>query len=130
MNIFVDTNILIDYSLDKDKILTKLFAKQKREKVALNINPIVVTEFLTDQNLSRSKEKEEKAFQFLQFFENVEITFKDGVLAARLLREKKILFLTDSLIAATCLNHDFLLATRNQKHFGKVPKLHFYSPDV
>ena len=130
MNIFVDTNILIDYSLDRDSLLTELFARQKRKEIILKINPIVAAEFLADQNLGSSKGKEERASQFLQFFESIDISLKEGILAARLLREKRIPFLADALIAATCLNNDFVFATRNRKHFAKVPQLQFYSPEV
>ena len=130
MNITVDTDILIDFSLDKDKILTELFVRQSRKEVNLKINPIIIAEFLTDQNLKSNKTKEERAFQLLHYFECIDITTKEGMLAARLLREKRIPFLPDALIAASCILNDFQLATRNQKHFRKVPKLQFYSPDA
>lgn len=126
MNIFVDTDILIDFSFDKDKILEPLFIKQKKGDVALKINPVVVAEFLADRLLSSSTQKEEKACQFLQFFEIVEITAKAGILAGRFLREGKIQSLGDALIAATCVIQNLQLATGNRKHFAKVKDLKFW----
>jgi len=49
-----------------------------------------------------------------------------GFLAGDLLREEKIPFLRDALIATTCLIHEIQLATRNKKHFQNIPKLEFY----
>lgn len=126
MNIFIDTDILIDFSFDKDEILEPLFAKQKRGELVLKINPVVMAEFLADRLLSGSKQKEEKACQFLQFFEIVEITAKTGILAGRFLREGKIQFLGDALIAATCIIQNLQLATRNKKHYQKVSGLQLY----
>lgn len=125
VNIFVDTDILIDFTYQKNKILYTLFAQKKAEK-ELCINPVVITEFLTDRNLI-DEHKLEQAYSLLDSFHMIEINVKIGILAGELLREGKISFLSDALIAATCLVHDLSLATRNLRHFGKVPGLTLYS---
>jgi len=51
--VLVDTNVLIDYSKGKDASLGRLLEKQKQVKVELFVNPIVVTEFLTDKNCQK-----------------------------------------------------------------------------
>lgn len=127
MNILVDTDILIDFTFNKKEILSFLFARQKKGEINLFINPIIITEFLTDQKLIENKRLEEKALQFLNFFDRVEITAKEGILVAKLLRERKIQFLGDAFIAATCLNRNLQLATRNKKHFQKVTDLTYFN---
>jgi len=126
VKVFVDTDILIDFTYKKNKILYKLIVEQKAGKAELFINPVVCAEFLTDRKLLDTQKLEE-ACGFLDSFHMIEITAKIGFLAGQLLREQKIPLLSDTLIAATCLVHDFSLATRNIKHFEKVPELSIYS---
>lgn len=127
--IFIDTDIVIDYTHDKNKLLKNLLTDQKLNKVELFINPVVLAEFFTDQNLNEKKNMEQ-AYEFISIFNILDINVKIGILAGKYLRENKINSLGDALIAASCLIHDFQLVTRNRKHFSKVPQLQFYSPDV
>lgn len=124
--VFIDTNILIDHSHGKNKILLTLLQDQKLKKTELFINPIVLAEFLNDKHLLVAS-KLEKVFNFLNSFQTIEINAKLGIVAGQLLRENKIIFLSDALIAATCLTHNFELVTRNTKHFQKVPRLKLFS---
>ena len=126
VKVFVDTDILIDFTYKKNKILYKLIEEQKKGKAELFINPVVCAEFLTDKKLL-DPQKLEEACGFLDSFHMVEITVKIGFLAGQLLRERKMPFLVDALIAATCLVHNLSLATRNNKHFAKVPEHSIYS---
>ena len=127
VKIFFDTDILIDYTFGKSKLLYTLLNEQKKREVELFINPIVTAEFLNDRNLLDTF-KLKKAVKFLSLFQIIEIDVKLGIVAGQLLRENKIIFLSNALIAATCVNNTLLLATRNRKHFDKVPHLQFYSP--
>ena len=129
LNIFIDTNILIDHTHGKNKILYTLLLDQKQKTIELFINPVVIAEFLTDKRLL-DKNKLEKALDFLKLFQSVEITTSIGFISGQLLREGRIIVLNDALIAATCLAHDFKLVTRNKKHFHKIPGLQLYSPGV
>lgn len=124
--ILVDTDILIDYSKGYRGLLQKLFELQKKKKVELFINPVITAEYFTDQNLS-IKSKFNKAIKFLEFFRMVNINKEIGILAGRLSREKVVSYLGDSLIAATCLQGELKLATRNKKHFNNVKNLNFYN---
>lgn len=124
--IFIDTDLLIDFTFQKNKILYTLIEKQKEKKVELFINPIVTAEFLTDKYLLH-KEKLEGAYHFLGSFHLLEINANIGFLAGQLLREGKTPFISDAFIAATCLTYTLSLATRNKKHFKKVPHLRLYS---
>ena len=125
MKIFVDTNIIIDFTKGYTKVLKTLFEKKIKGKVELYINPIIVAEFLNDQSLKNKKTKT-KALEFLMFFEILPITKETGIVASELLREDKVSFLADAFIAASCLQHKLLLATNNKKDFQKIKQLDFY----
>lgn len=123
--IFVDTDILIDYTHDKSKILRILLSQQKQSKVELFINPVVLAEFFTDKKFYNN-DYLERISEFLGIFNLLDITEKIGLLAGKYLRENKTNALGDALIAASCLTHNLKLATRNKKHFQKIPGLQFY----
>ncbi|MBI5620619.1 PIN domain-containing protein [Candidatus Gottesmanbacteria bacterium] len=121
-SIFVDTDIIIDYSKGHSRFLETLLAGQERGDMELFINPVVVAEFMTDRSL-RDEKKRSQAAEFLQFFSLKDVTKFIGVLAGELLREGQTAFLGDAMIAATCVINKFQLATRNIKHFKTVPSL-------
>jgi len=125
MKIFVDTNIIIDFTKGYTKVLKTLFEKKIKGELEIYINPIIVAEFLNDQSLKNKKTKN-KALEFLMFFETLPITKETGIIASSLLREDKVSFLADAFIAASCLQHKLLLATNNKKDFQKIKELSFY----
>jgi predicted nucleic acid-binding protein len=125
MKIFVDTNIIIDFTKGYTKVLKTLFEKKIKGELELYINPIIVAEFLNDQSLKNKKTKT-KALEFLMFFEILPITKETGIIASNLLREDKVSFLADAFISASCLQHKLLLATNNKKDFQKIKELDFY----
>lgn len=120
--IFVDTDLIIDYTNKKNRQLEKLLTQQESAVVELFINPVIIAEFFSDQKLEHT-EKWEEAKELFKFFTHIDITSKIGYLAGEYLRKGKIQFLGDALIAATCINHDLNLATRNKKHFQKIMDL-------
>lgn len=79
---------------------------------------------LTNKNLKNEK-KLKIAQEFFQLFNVVNINKETGIIAGRLLRENKALFLADSLIAATCLQFNLKLLTKNKKDFKKMVELAF-----
>ena len=48
---------------------------------------------------------------------------------ARLRRSGQLIPDMDLLIAATALNHDLTLVTRNRRHFDRIPDLTLYQPN-
>lgn len=123
--VFIDTDILIDYSKGHSRLLESLLEKQSQKQLELWVNPIVIAEFFTDSNL-RHKEKLEKAKDFFGLFRVIEINKKIGFLAGELLREEKVNFIGDALIAATCIFGKIHLITGNKKHFSKISGLDFF----
>ena len=122
--IFVDTNIIIDYTKGFDKSLSNLFLLQKQNLVKIFVNSIVIAEFFNDKNL-KNKEDLDRANRLFQFFTVLELTGKSGFLAGKFLRTNRVSFIADALIAATCLENKLELMTNNQKDFKKVKGLKF-----
>jgi len=124
-NIFIDTNILIDYSKGYGFKLTPLFKKQEEKLTHLYISTIIIIEYMNDFNLI-DKEKIFLAEKFLQNFTLIDINKKIAYITASLLRTKQISYIGDALIAATCLENKLELFTNNQKDFKKVKRLKFF----
>lgn len=123
--IFVDTDILIDYSKGHSRLLKNLLLAQERGEAELFVNAVVVAEFMNDRSLEDDT-RHAKAQEFLQFFSLKDITKRIGFLAGEFLRGDKVSQLGDAMIAATCVVHNIVLATRNSKHFRKISSLQFY----
>ncbi len=123
--IFIDTNILIDFSKGFGLKLKPLLEKQTKNLVHLYINPIIIVEYMNDYNLT-NKETIKKAEQFLQNFSLINTNGDIALVTANILRTKQILYIGDALIAATCLENKLELMTNNQKDFKKVKSLKFY----
>ncbi|MEK7593041.1 MAG: PIN domain-containing protein [Patescibacteria group bacterium] len=123
--IFVDTNILIDYSKGYSRFLETLLARQDTGDVGLFINPIVVSEFMADRSLHDEK-KRKLAQEFLLSFSLKDITKSTGFMAGDFLCEGYVESMGDAMIASTCVIHALHLATRNTKHFKKIRSLQFY----
>ncbi len=128
-NIFIDTNVLIDYSKGFDKKLKPLLEKQKENLVHLYINIIIIIEYMNDYNLT-NKEKVLKAEKFLQNFTLIDVNKTVAYITANLLRTKQISYIGDALISATCLDNKLKLMTNNQKDFKKVKSLKFWDMNV
>jgi len=127
-NIFIDTNVLIDYSKGFDKKLKSLLEKQKENLVHLYINTIIIIEYMNDYNLT-NKEKVLKAEKFLQNFTLIDVNKTVAYITANLLRTRQISYIGDALISATCLDNKLKLMTNNQKDFKKVKGLRFWNSD-
>ncbi|OGF98793.1 hypothetical protein A2153_02475 [Candidatus Gottesmanbacteria bacterium RBG_16_38_7b] len=125
-NILVDTDILIDYTKGKSVGLKQLLQKQIAGKVKLFINPVIISEFFTDKSLN-DKSKFRWALEFISNFSVTEINKKIGILSGEFRRIKAVDYIADALIAATCLENNFILATRNKKHFSKIKNLKIIS---
>ena len=121
IKVSIDTDVLIDYSKDRDTILDKLLSEKETD---LYINPVVMAEFLADQNLF-SRKKLDEALDFLSRFKMINIGKNIGIKTGEIMRKIPSLNWKDSMIAACCLTEDCLLATRNKRHFSKINGLKF-----
>ena len=121
IKVSIDTDVLIDYSKGKDTILDKLLSEKKTD---LYINPVVMAEFLADQNLV-NKKKLDETLDFLSRFKMINIGKNIGIKTGEIMRKIPSLKWKDAMIAACCLVENCLLATRNRKHFNKIKGLKF-----
>ena len=69
----------------------------------------------------------EKAREFISFANVISLSNEIGDLTIDVRRESKIK-LPDAVIAATALNNNLILVTRNDKDFKDVKKLKVYNP--
>ncbi|MBU1088261.1 PIN domain-containing protein [Patescibacteria group bacterium] len=120
--VLVGTDVIIDFTNGKNRILQDLLEEQKKEKVELYVNSVVLTEFFTSKGLE-DKEKFRKAKELFSYFRLIEIGSKIAFKTAELLRKKEVDFLGDGYIAGTCLVKELRLITRNKRHFEKVKGL-------
>lgn len=123
--VLIDTDILIDFTKGKNKDLLPLLSLQSDGKIQLYITPVNIAEFVNDQHL-KTDEKLQKAKEFLRIFSVSEMSATVGFLAGKYRREGSVQFLGDALIAATCVEQDLLLMTRNKRHFKNIADLSLY----
>ncbi len=124
--ILVDTDIIIDYTHAKGSVLEQLVGAQNVGNLELFVSPIIIAEFFTDGRLTEPKRMKETK-ELFSIYNVVDVTAQTGFIAADLLRKKFIPLIGDALVAASCLQGRFQLATRNIKHFHKVPGLLLYT---
>jgi len=98
--------------------------KADKGKIRLFINPVIVAEYLTDKKLKIVSARK-IANEFLSLFSCTNITKKIGELTGEILRNHSDLAWRNAMIAACCLVEDCRLATRNKRHFSKIPGLKF-----
>ncbi len=126
-NVFVDTDILIDYSKGRTDTLNTLLTSHQESTIHLYTNPIVIAEFY--RGIQPETKRHTNAQKLFSIFTVLVITKEIGLVAATIMRENQSSAITDALIAATCLVHKLQLATRNTKHFSPIAHLTFYSPN-
>ena len=124
--VFVDTDVIINYTKGFGYNLKGLFDLQVKSEIELYTNPIVITEFFTDNTLLVDKNLR-IALKLFESFRALDITKPIGLLGGELMRTKTVLFIADALIAATCIENKLELMTNNRKDFKKVKGLRFWS---
>lgn len=95
------------------------------KKTSFNLSIITKIEYFGFEKFSRDNFSQE-----LQFIENATIIPLTDEIAdiAIDLRRKSRVKLPDAVIAATCVCHDFILITRNEKDFRDISGLEIYNP--
>lgn len=120
----IDTNILIyvsQYKMpsDSDEFIKKVFNE------SFNISIITEIEFLGWGKFSLNELKEAKKFIHIAEIFSINNEIKD--LAIKL-KQKYNIKLADSIIAATAIENNFTVITRNQKDFEKINEIKVYNP--
>lgn len=119
----VDTNIFIDYLREHPPGVEYVEALDPEDA---GFSAITETELVSGSKCSR-KEVREKVLQFLHNWQKIEVNNLIARKAGDIRRENKI-DINDAIIAATALNNDAKLITRNVKDFEPVKELEVEKP--
>jgi predicted nucleic acid-binding protein len=125
MPYLVDTDVLIDVSRDNEAAID--FLDQLEDSWSVSI--ITALELVVG---ARNKKEVSEIDQLLASYSAIPLTAEIGNLSYSLLRQfakSHGLRVFDSLIAATALEDDLTLVTRNKKHFQMISTLRLLIPD-
>ncbi|MBI3559249.1 type II toxin-antitoxin system VapC family toxin [Candidatus Gottesmanbacteria bacterium] len=119
--IIVDTDILIDYFRTNKGELVNLLEKQLQGKLEIAISSVTVYELFSGKS---SKESKPMILRLISKFKIIPMDEKITEFAGELNRDNNLSISShDFFIAATAILCDSLLATKNKKHFSKIPGL-------
>jgi len=120
----LDTNILIYHFADTipKKEVNKI---EEIFRTSFNISILTKIEFLGWEK--HTEEGFEKAQEFIGFANVISMTDEIVDLTIDIRRQSKIK-LPDAVIAATSLNNNLILITRNDKDFKDIKGLEIYNP--
>ena len=121
-NYIFDTDILINHLRQYENI--EIIIEElnlPNDSQFYYISAITKLEVLSGKSINKSKFRAE-ADLLLDQFKQIEIDDSIIELASKLRREGEIK-LADAIIAATAINREFTLITRNIKHFRNISKL-------
>jgi predicted nucleic acid-binding protein len=126
MRYLYDTNIFIYYLAD-ELTVTSLFAEKFLHLHEVLVSPIIRIELLSFAGLS--KEEEQTIEDLLSQFNSVPLLREIEDKTIQLKRQYKIK-LPDAIIAATAINQDAFLVTRNVNDFQGITGLNIENPFV
>ena len=120
----IDTNIIIYY-------LNNSIPKEETEKIefifknSFNISTITKIEILGWHKISR--EDKNKIERFIKNSNVIYIQKELEELAIRIKQEKKVAT-PDAIIAATAINYNLVVVTRNENDFNNIKGIEIYNP--
>lgn len=123
--IIVDTDILIDYFRTNKGGLVNLLDKQLQGKLEMAISSVTVYELFSGKS---SKETKSVISGLISKFKIIPMDEKIAEFAGELNRDNNLSISShDFFIAATAILSDSSLATKNKKHFSRIPNLKLFS---
>lgn len=124
MKYLLDTNILIYYGADKipEEEVGKIEGILEED---FNVSTITKIEFLGWQFADEKAYHRAREFIGMANILPLNEEVADGAIAIRRMSNIK---LPDAVIASTCLCHNLILVTRDQKDFTSVEELTVYNP--
>jgi tRNA(fMet)-specific endonuclease VapC len=125
MPYLVDTDVLIDVSRNNEAAIR--FLEQLEDSWSVSI--ITALELIVG---ARNKEEVSEIDQLVASYSPIPLTTEIGNSAYSLLRQfakSHGLRVFDSLIAATALEEDLMLVSRNKKHFEMIGAVKLLVPD-
>ncbi len=123
--IVLDSDIIIDFIREASSLLFALFDQVDEGKTKLFIPSIVVTELIAGRE-TKTQAGLEKLELLLSRFGFIEMNYDISKATGILMRDHQGLNLADAIVAATTLNLNAKLATRNIKDFDMIKGLKFF----
>ena len=126
MNVILDTDVLVDLAHGKAEWLEELIKRPGRNRII--VPTAVVAEYWGAAELD-DKENLRKAEKLFKSFVRQELTEEIAKLVGTLNRHKDYpagASFVDLVVASTAITMEARLATRNKKHFAKIPGLDFF----
>ena len=123
-SILVDSDIVIDYLRGFES--AKSFFKESFQNRNLFLSVINIAEIYSGRD-TKKPVKDHAIVSFLNNFQIAVVTPTIAKSAGILKRDYNAPF-ADALVAATALEYDFQLATRNIKHFKNIKRLKLLKP--
>ena len=123
--ILVDTDILIDVANNDATAKTRLTLESQES--SLMVSAVTIMELVVG---CRNKSEVQTLNRFLSKFQKMEITSQISDRATQLMQEYFLshgLLIADALIAATAIENEIPLLTKNQGDFRFIKALHFLS---
>ncbi len=125
----LDTSVIIDYLRDKEEVVKKVDALEGE----LSSSFICLSELY--EGVARVKNQKEVEEKILNFFATLsrtwaldyDISRTFGLVRASLKKSGTIIEDLDIFLGATCIARHITLATRNPKHFSRIPGLEIVS---
>jgi len=123
--ILVDTDILIDVANNDATAKTRLTLESQES--SLMVSAVTIMELVVG---CRNKSEVQTLNRFLSKFQKMEITSQISDRATQLMQEYFLshgLLIADALIAATAIENEIALLTKNQSDFRFIKALHLLS---
>lgn len=123
--ILVDTDILIDVANNDATAKTRLTLESQES--SLMVSAVTIMELVVG---CRNKSEVQTLNRFLSKFQKMEITSQISDRATQLMQEYFLshgLLIADALIAATAIENEIPLLTKNQSDFRFIKALHLLS---
>lgn len=124
--VVVDSDIIIDYLRTGGGLMISLLKAQLEGRIRINISVVSIYELFVGRS---SKEEEGVILEIIGKFNTISLDDKIAKLAGELTRDNKFESSGpfDLFVAATAILCDSSLATKNKKHFSKIPNLKLFS---
>lgn len=122
----IDTDILIDLEHGKAAWLDKVL--QDQQGMIVVVPTIVEAEYWSAQQFDKKQESQD-AKKVLSLLIKQDLTEPIAMMVGETLRHRAFVSgasVADVIVGCTAVYLDAPLATRNKKHFAKIPSLKFY----
>lgn len=128
---FIDTSVIVDYLHDDSNAVA--FVTNLKGKVTssyLCLAELYEGVYRSDRNQQIMEESIRRFFEGLSTIYKLDYDIAQcfGQIRASLKQKGSVIEDIDIFLAATCLAHNLVMVTYNEKHFRRIPELRLLSP--